>query len=82
MIRLLLIAAIAAVAWYLFRRLTGGRPAGPTTPPPGNPGQQGTITRCAECGIHAPEASGVRYHNLFFCSPEHLNDYLRKGGSQ
>lgn len=83
MARLLLIVLIAAVGWYLYRRLTlgggnasaGGSPGapGPATPPP-------VMQRCAECGVHAAESAGVRYQNLFFCSPEHLDAYLGKHG--
>lgn len=75
--RLLLILAIAAVGWYLYRRLTMGAPPPASTPPPAPPG---AMLRCAECGVHAPEASGVRYQTLFFCSPEHLSEYVRKHG--
>lgn len=79
--RLLLILAIAGVAYYLYRRLTAGNQNS------GNDSQAATRTtdapavkRCAECGVHAPEEGGVRYQNLFFCTPEHLQAYLRKGG--
>lgn len=79
--RLLLFAAIAAVAWYLFRRLANP-PAGVGQPPAPQSPQQAPVTRCAECGVHAPENAGVRYQNLYFCCPEHLNDYVRKLGSK
>lgn len=81
MARLLLILAIAAVGWYLYRRLkAGGPPATPGQPPAGQ--KQPAMLRCAECGVHAPEGSGVRYQSQFFCSPDHLAEYLRKHGQQ
>lgn len=76
--RLLLFVAIAAVAWYLFRRLANPPAAGGSQPQP----PQAPVTRCAECGVHAPENTGVRHQNLFFCSTAHLNDYVRKQGPQ
>ena len=44
--RLLLFVAIAAVAWYLFRRLANPPAAGGSQPQP----PQAPVTRCAECG--------------------------------
>ncbi|MFZ5757699.1 MAG: PP0621 family protein [Pseudomonadota bacterium] len=72
LVRLLLLAAVAAVAWYLYRRLTA-RPAGQ---PPAAP--QARISPCAECGVHAPENTGVHFRDHFFCSPEHLQSWLKK----
>lgn len=78
--RLLLIAAIVAVGWYLYRRLVI-RPgsANPPATPPVATGED-AVTRCAQCGVHVPDKSGVRYQTLFFCSPEHLNEHLRQQG--
>lgn len=78
-VRLLLLVAIAAVAWYLYRRVVAGRrpPEAPGTPPTAT---GDAITRCDECGIHVPERNGVRYQTHFFCTPEHLSEYLRKHG--
>lgn len=79
--RLLLILAIAGVAYYLFRRLTAGNStSGSDRPAPTRAPDAPPVKRCAECGVHAPEDGGVQYQNLFFCSPEHLQEYLRKGG--
>lgn len=79
MFRLLLIAAIIAAAWYLYRRIAVGKNIGTDNPsaPPAAPGQD-IIRRCDQCGIHVPEVTGVRYQALFFCCPEHLNEHLRK----
>lgn len=78
MIRLLLIAAIVAVGWYLYRQWS--QPAGPRSDgvPPAPP--QTAIARCQECGVHAPENSGVRYQDKFFCCPDHLQSWLKKQG--
>lgn len=77
MIRLLLIVAIVAVGWYLYRRLIAG--PGTTGQPPAAPGG-GKIAKCDECGVHAPEQDGVQYQTRFFCCPEHLQSWLKKNG--
>ncbi len=79
MSRLLLLVAIVAVGWYLYRQWNlpdagrGSTPGG--SPPPPQP-----VSRCLECGVHVPENNGVRYQNMFFCCPEHMNSWLRKQG--
>lgn len=84
--RLLLILAIVGVAYYLYRRLTSGnrsagnRSAGGDSHAATRAADAPPVKRCAECGVHAPEEGGVHYQNLFFCSPEHLQAYLSKGG--
>jgi len=79
MARIFLLIAIAAVGWYLYRRLVV-RPGNANPPaPPAAPGAD-TVTRCAHCGVHVPDKSGVHYQSLFFCSPDHLNEYLRQQG--
>lgn len=79
--RLLLIVAIVGVAYYLYRRLTAGnRTSGSDNQAATRAADASQVKRCAECGVHAPEEGGVRYQSLFFCSPEHLQEYLRKGG--
>ncbi|MFP5383912.1 MAG: PP0621 family protein [Gammaproteobacteria bacterium] len=81
MSRLLLILAIAGVAYYLYRRLTAGNSSsGGDRPAATRAADAPPVKRCAECGVHAPEEGGVHYQNLFFCSPEHLQAYLSKGG--
>lgn len=77
--RLLFYIAIAAAIWYVWRRMQAGKTQ-PQNRPPATPVDQGAMGRCAECGVHVPEQSGVRYQTLFFCSPDHLNSYLRKNG--
>lgn len=77
-VRLLLIAAIIWVAWMLYRRLNPARP-----PAQGQANQAPTneqMARCAQCGVHAPESTGVRYQNLFFCSAAHFEDWRRQNG--
>lgn len=78
--RLLLFVLVAAVAWYVFRRLGNPPPAGNPPPPAGQPPATAHMSMCAECGAHAPDNTGVRYQNLFFCSPEHLNAWLARNG--
>ena len=76
MARLLLLIAIVATGWYLYR-LAAGRGT-PAAPPPVAPAP--AMNRCAECGVHAPEGDGVRYQTLFFCCPQHLDDYVKRQG--
>ncbi|MFZ5722050.1 MAG: PP0621 family protein [Pseudomonadota bacterium] len=78
MIRLLLIAAIVGVGWYLYRQWSrsGSTPAGTAGSPPAQP--QTAIAKCEECGIHAPENTGVRYQDHFFCTPDHLQAWMRR----
>lgn len=82
--RLLLLVTLVAIGWFVFRRLGRppanvgggpGRPAGGQQPP-----AQAHVSLCAECGVHAPDNTGIRYQNLFFCSPEHLNAWLARQG--
>lgn len=80
MIRLLLLVAIATVAWYLYRRIkTGaGTPTNGNDATPPTTSDQHIVRRCDQCGVHVPESTGVRYQEQFFCCPEHLNENLRK----
>lgn len=81
LLRLLLLVAIAIAGYVLFRRLLGRGQARGDQPPSSPPAPDvAPVTRCARCGVHAPESGGVRYQNLFFCSPDHLQAYLKKGG--
>lgn len=77
-VRLLLIAAIIGVVWYLFRRLSPTTKAQQQAPPPTSANPQAAMDRCLECGVHAPEDSGVRYQQAFFCCPEHMNKHIKK----
>lgn len=81
-VRLLLIAGIVAVGWYLFRQWT--RPASTQKDADKSPGQppepSPTMVCCEECGVHAPANNGVRYQDRFFCTPQHLQDWLRRQG--
>jgi len=77
MIRLILIVAIAAVAWYLYRRITrGNSPTNTPAAPPAN--TQDIVRQCDHCGVHVPESNGVRYQSQFFCCPEHMNEHINK----
>lgn len=80
--RLLLFVAFAAVGWYLFRRIGQASAGAPGNPPPRGTGTAPAMLRCAECGVHAPEDTGVRYQGNFYCCPEHMNDHLRKLGQR
>lgn len=77
-VRLLLIAAIVAVGWYLYRQWTrpGSSQEGVGTPPAEPP----AMAKCEECGVHVPASGGVRYQDHFFCTPQHLQDWVRRQG--
>lgn len=68
--RLLLIIAIAAVVYLLFRSYRK------QAPQPGKPDTENMV-RCAHCGVHLPQGESVRDDGRFFCSAEH-RDACRK----
>lgn len=70
MSRLLLLVAIVAVVYLLFRSFRK------SVPP-----QEGTVAedmvRCAHCGVHLPKGESIQADGRFFCSTEH-RDAFRK----
>ena len=87
MIRLVLLIAIGVVGWILYRRLVAPRSGTPGSAPPAQPPAQppvqppaSAVRPCAECGVHVPDTDAVRWQGLQFCSPDHLNAWLRRNG--
>lgn len=70
--RTLMIAAMAALAYYLYRRW---KEAQATRPP--KPAQPYVMKQCAHCGLHLPEKEANSHNQLYFCSEEHKQFYLR-----
>lgn len=64
--RLLIIIALVACAFWLWRRLTRG-PQRPTKGPSATP-----MVRCAHCGVHVPEEGALRQDDRWYCSTAHL----------
>ncbi|HUO44394.1 MAG TPA: PP0621 family protein [Burkholderiales bacterium] len=64
--KLLLLALVIAVLWWIIRG--SGRPsAGPRRAPAAE-----DMVRCAQCGVHLPRSESYARGSEFFCSEEHL----------
>lgn len=71
---LIRLAAIAAAVWlalYVLRRLFH-RPASDTTP---RSGSAENMVRCAQCGLHLPEAEAIAHEGRHFCCEAHRRQY-------
>lgn len=77
MIRLLLLVALAYLAWLGVEglmgrlRLSAGftrRPLRPQPPEAGDAGE--TLVRCAGCGVHVPRSRAVAGESEVFCSED------------
>ncbi len=67
MARLLLLVALAALVWWLWRRLARLRDK-PAAPPP--PGAE-LMVRCAHCGLHLPRKEALAHAERWYCCEEH-----------
>lgn len=78
--RLLLLAAVVALLYWGWRRLTaprrqaGPRQAGPRQAGPGSE----PMVRCTHCGVHLPESRALRDETRWYCGPEHLEADARE----
>lgn len=54
MIRLLLLALAAYIAWRLLNRWLAGRPQPPQAPPSGFTPDPEALVRCDRCGVRVP----------------------------
>lgn len=70
MSRLLFIALIAVVVYWLFRAYR--KPSGQ-----GAPSAAEDMVRCAHCGVHIPKGESVQAGNDYFCCEAHR---LEHGG--
>lgn len=66
---LLLILAIVGVFLIVRTLLLSGQRR--TSPAADRLKEQGTVVRCAHCGIHVPQVEAYRSGNRMYCSREH-----------
>jgi len=66
MARLLILIAFAALAWWLWRRITRPRRQSATPPTPAEP-----MVRCAHCGLHLPRKEALAEDERWYCSEAH-----------
>ena len=64
--RILILAILVVVAFWLIRRVIA-RARKPPPPPP----REGELVRCARCGVHLPKAEARSLEGLEYCSEEH-----------
>lgn len=64
--RILILAILIVVAFWLIRRAIA-RARKPPPPPP----REGELVRCARCGVHLPKAEARSLEGLEYCSEEH-----------
>ncbi|WP_339511530.1 PP0621 family protein [Pseudomonas sp. RL_15y_Pfl2_60] len=73
--RLLLVLAIAATVYWLWRRYIRARNAAK----PVAPGKPEPMVRCAHCGVHLPREHAKNNGPQWFCSTEHLKQGPQQG---
>lgn len=80
MARLLLIALIAYLIYWLLRR---AHPLPPPRERPWNSQNNSTqgilMRRCAQCGIHIPDNEAVAAQGRYFCCAAHRDQFYRQG---
>jgi uncharacterized protein len=68
--RILLLLAMAVVAWLLIKRFLGGAdkrgPDNADRPETAEP-----ILACSECGLHVPVSEGLTKNGVFYCCEAH-----------
>jgi len=74
--RLLFWIILIVAAFWLWRRLTR-KPAATSKP------EETTVTtvRCAQCGVHLPQAHALQSHDRWYCSKAHLEQDSASGGN-
>ncbi|HCP53330.1 MAG: hypothetical protein CMK72_18225 [Pseudomonadaceae bacterium] len=71
--RLILIIAIAAAGYWLFRRIT--RPARPKT----KANAAKPMVRCAHCNLYLPQEQALEQNSRWYCSKKHLEQGPKSG---
>jgi len=72
--RTLAIAAMAVLAYYLYRRWSDAKKIAAAN----KPAKPQAMRRCAHCGLHLPEKEAISQNQLYFCSEDHKNLYLQE----
>jgi uncharacterized protein len=70
MSRLLMLFAIAAGVYWLFRSY------GKDVSPQDNPVVEDMV-RCAHCGMHIPKSESIQAGGNYFCGAEHRDAYRK-----
>ena len=69
--RLIIIAAAVWLAIHMLRRILQH-----LTPPKATArGTTKNMVRCAQCGLHLPEAEAISDQGLYFCCEEHRRQH-------
>ena len=70
MSRVLVLLAIAVVAWLLIKRVSGGSArSGRNTAEPSEDAEP--ILACFVCGVHVPVSDGLTKNGVFYCCEAH-----------
>lgn len=70
--RLLILVALLATAYWLWRRLSR-----PRRPAAERPAAQ-PMVRCAHCRLHIPREQGLQQDDRWYCSQAHLEQDRRE----
>jgi len=70
--RLLIILAIAFLAYRLFRSWQRSIARSSKTPKSKASKQVENVVRCHHCDLHIPEAEAIQQNGRYYCSQKHL----------
>lgn len=70
--RLLIILAIAFLAYRLFRTWQRSIARSSQGPKPKTNKQVENVVRCHHCQLHIPEAEAIQQNGRYYCSQQHL----------
>jgi len=71
--RLIVIAVAIWLALYLLRRLFNRSTPTPTDKT--TAGSPENMVRCAQCGLHLPEAEAIAHQGRYYCCEEHRRQH-------
>lgn len=72
MSRLLLLVALAAVVFLLFKAFR--RRAAKSQVQSGQEDQAEDMVRCSQCGVHLPKPEAIQVDGHYFCSESHRRE--------